>query len=63
MSLKMLCMHAKSLQSCLTLCHLMGCSLCPWDSPGKDTGVGCHVLFQGIFPTQGSNLHLLSFMH
>ena len=29
--------------------------LCPWDSPGKNTGVGCHALFQGIFPTQGSN--------
>ena len=25
------------------------------DSPGKNTGVGCHALFQGIFPTQGSN--------
>ena len=25
------------------------------DSPGKNTGVGCHVLLQGIFPTQGSN--------
>ena len=24
--------------------------LCPWDSPGKNTGVGCHALFQGIFP-------------
>ena len=33
--------------------------LCPWDSPGKDTGVGCHSLLQGIFPTQGSKLHLL----
>ena len=29
--------------------------LCPWDSSGKNTGVGCHFLFQGIFPTQGSN--------
>ena len=29
----------------------------PWDSPGKNTGVGCHSLCQGIFPTQGSNLH------
>ena len=29
--------------------------LCPWDSPGKNTGVGCHFLLQGIFPTQGSN--------
>ena len=23
--------------------------LCPWDSPGKNTGVGCHFLLQGIF--------------
>ena len=29
--------------------------LCPWDSPGKNTGVGCHFLLQGIFPTKGSN--------
>ena len=27
----------------------------PWDSPGKNTGVGCRFLLQGIFPTQGSN--------
>ena len=27
----------------------------PWDSPGKNTRVGCHALLQGIFPTQGSN--------
>ena len=33
--------------------------LCPWDSLGKDTGVGCHALCQGIFPTQGFNLPLL----
>ena len=26
--------------------------LCPWDSPGKNTGVDCHALLQGIFPTQ-----------
>ena len=26
--------------------------LCPWDFPGKDTGVGCHFLLQGIFLTQ-----------
>ena len=31
----------------------------PWDSPGKNTGVGCCFLLQGIFPTQGSNPHLL----
>ena len=29
--------------------------LCLWNFPGKDTGVGCHFLLQGIFPTQGSN--------
>ena len=33
--------------------------LCPWDFPGKDTGVGCHFLLQGIFWIQGSNSHLL----
>ena len=33
--------------------------LCPWDSLGKNTGVGCHSLFQGIFLTQGLNLGLL----
>ena len=32
--------------------------LCSWDSPGKNTGVGCHFLLQGIFPIQGSNLGL-----
>ena len=33
--------------------------LCPWVYPGKNTGVGCHTLLQGIFPTQGSNMQLL----
>ena len=33
--------------------------LCPWDSPGKNIGVGCHALIQVIFPTQGSNPGLL----
>jgi len=37
--------------------------LCPWDSPGKNTGVGCHTLLQGIFLTQGSNPHLLRPLH
>ena len=32
--------------------------LCPWDSPGMNTGVGCQSLLQGIFPTQQSNLGL-----
>ena len=50
-------------QSCLTLCDPMDCCLpgssVHGDSPGKNTGVGCHVLLQGIFPTQGSNPVLL----
>ena len=33
--------------------------LCPWDSPGKNTGVGCHALLQGIFLTQSSNPGIL----
>ena len=33
--------------------------LCPWNSPGKNTGVHCPFLLQGIFLTQGSNLGLL----
>ena len=37
--------------------------LCPWDSPGENTGVGCHALFQGIFLTQGTNLHLLRLLY
>ena len=45
------CMHAKSLQSCPTLCDPMDSSppvslQCPWDSLGKNTGVGCHFLLQ-----------------
>ena len=32
---------------------------CPWDFPGENTGVGCHFLLQGIFPTQESNQVLL----
>ena len=35
----------------------------PWDSPGKNTGIGCYALLQGIFLTQGSNLCLLCLLH
>ena len=46
-------------QSCLTLCSPMDYSPPGFsvhrDSPGKNTGVGCHALLQGIFPNQGSN--------
>ena len=37
----------------------VACLLCPWDFPDENTGVGCHALFQGIFPTQESNQGLL----
>ena len=53
-------------QWCLTLCDPMDWPtrlLCPWDSPGKNTGVGCHALLQGIFPAQGSNPCLLWLLH
>ena len=65
------CMCAKSLYSCPILRCLVAqlCPtlltpyglqparlLCPWDSPGKNTGAGCHAFLQEIFPTQGLNL-------
>ena len=54
-------------QSCLTLRKPMDCrspgSSVHGDSPGKNTGVGCHALLQGISPTQGSNLLLLCLLH
>ena len=50
-------------QSCPALCDPMDCSLpgssVLGDFPGKNTGVGCHTLLQGIVPTQGSNPGLL----
>ena len=55
------CMHAQLLQLCPTLCNPMNLArqlLCPWDSPGKNIGVGCHTLLQGIFLTQGLNSRL-----
>ena len=42
-------------QLCATTCTVARQALRPWDSPGKNTGVGCHAFFQGIFPTQGWN--------
>ena len=62
-----MCACAKSFQLCTTLCDPVDCSppgsSVHGDSPGKSTGVGCHALLQGIFPTQGSNLHLLHLLH
>ena len=56
----------KSLQSCPTLCGPMNCNLlgsCSWDSPGKNTGVGCSISFPEIFLIQGLNLHLFCLLH
>ena len=53
------------LQPCQTLCNSglkPGRLLCPWDSPDKNTGVGCHAFLHGIFPTLGSNPHVLRFL-
>ena len=64
-----LLMNDQSFQSWPTPCDPRDCSLpgsfCPWDSSGKNTGVavGCCALLQGIFPTQGSNPHLLQLLH
>ena len=50
-------------QSCLTLFNTIGLCpsrlLCPWNFPGKNIGVGCHFLLQGIFLPQGLNPHLV----
>ena len=59
-SLYVLCLVA---HSCPTLCDPMDCSLpgssVHGDPPGKNTGVGCQILCQRIFPIQGSNPGLL----
>ena len=52
---------------CPTLCNPMDCSppgsFCLWDFPGKNTGVACSFLLQGVFLTQGSNLSVLHLLH
>ena len=57
------CVYFGIAQSCLTLGDRMDYSLLyssvHGDSPGKNTGVGCHALLQGIFLTEGSNPGLL----
>ena len=58
--LSVLCLVA---QSCLILCDPMDCSLPGSSAHGvlqaNNTGLGCHALLQGIFPTEGSNPGLL----
>ena len=61
------CTCAKLIQLCPTLCDATECSPLGSSvlgySPDKNTGVGCHALFQGIFLTQGLNFCLLWFLH
>ena len=51
--------------SCVRLCATLWMQharlLCPWNSPGKNTGMDCHSLLQGIFLIQGSNPGLFAF--
>ena len=62
-----MCASSELPQACRILCGPMDCRrtglLCPRDSPGKNTGAGSYALRQGIFPTQGSNPHLLCLLH
>ena len=55
-------MYVLVTQLCPTLCDPRDLSppgsSCQWNFPGKDAGVGCHFLLQGLFLTQGSNPHL-----
>ena len=59
-----LCLVASVASNSLPPCGLQPAKLlCPWDSPGKNTGAVCHVLLQGIFPTQGSDPSLPHLWH
>ena len=62
---KGVCIHAKSLQSCLTVTlWTVACQVSlSVGSLGKNPGVGCQALLQGIFLTQGLNPHLLPLLH
>ena len=61
------CLRACSSGSVVSLCDPMNCSLpgssVHGDSPGKNTRVGCHFLFQGTFPTHGLNPQVLHLWH
>ena len=60
-----ICLGVLVANLCPTLCNPMQLAklLCPWHSPGENTGVGCHSLFQGIFLTQGLNPCLLCLLY
>ena len=57
------CQVASVVSDCATLWTIAARLLCPWDSPDENTGVCCHALLQGIFPTQVLNLCLLHLLH
>ena len=48
---------------CVTLWTVAHRAPLPWDSPGKNTGVGCHALLQGIFPTPDRTCVFLCLLH
>ena len=53
-------------QSCLTLCDPIDCicqAILSMEFSRQEYWSGCHFLLQGIFPTQGSNQHLLFLLH
>ena len=55
----------KNTVSCMHLCEVasvLSDSVTLW-APGKNSGVSCHFLLQGIFPTQGLNLRLSHLLH
>ena len=66
--------HSLGALVCVCACSVVSYSLqphglqparlhCPWNSPGQNTGVGCHFLLQGIFPTWESNPSLMHLLH
>ena len=66
--IKLVSVHACQVTSVMSysvgLCgQLSARFLCPWDSPGKNTGVDCYALLQGIFPTWELNPYLLCLLH
>ena len=57
-----LCVYVRMLSYVQLFVTPQNCSQ-PWNFPGKNTGVGCHFLLQGIFLIQGSNPRLLCLLH
>ena len=53
------CLVTKSCPTLATSWVVAHQAPCPWDFPGKNTGLGSHSVLQGIFPNHGSNLGLL----